>query len=165
MGKKSKKHRKRGGGGNTSETPTARPRANAVPGQGKGAVAAPDVVERWNVYFKRGELEDWRRLMRDLGFEEDFPSVNQCRKALKGVWVNIHDFLNAVKNNKPVRRFKSEHELSQYTINKRKFYPNKGIPKGSPLRRLMARINWNRSARDGPVDIVTNRLMGLSLEE
>lgn len=37
-------------------------------------------VRNWDDYFKKGELEDWQRLMRDLGFDEEFASKTQCRK-------------------------------------------------------------------------------------
>lgn len=38
------------------------------------------VVRDWETYFREGELEDWQRLMRDLGFDEEFLSKSQCRK-------------------------------------------------------------------------------------
>ncbi|KAI0430073.1 hypothetical protein F5Y09DRAFT_242145 [Xylaria sp. FL1042] len=111
--------------------------------KGQAANAPPRqqaVVTEWEAYIGHGELEDWQRLMKDLGFEEEFPSKAKCRQALKTVWVNIHDFLQAVKKGEPVRRFPSQRALAQYTRTNHKFYPKKNIPKGSPLRQLLAHI-------------------------
>ncbi|KAI0531838.1 hypothetical protein GGR58DRAFT_214118 [Xylaria digitata] len=105
------------------------------------AVAQPAVVGQWEKYMGRGELEDWQRLMRDLGFEQEFRSKSQCRKTLKTVWVNIHDFLAAVKRAEPVHHFESQNQLAIYTIKKRLYYPKKNIEKGSPLRQLLAQIH------------------------
>ncbi|ROW11019.1 hypothetical protein VMCG_01216 [Cytospora schulzeri] len=62
-------------------------------------------------------------------------------QALKGIWVNIYDFLYHAEN-KPddVEFFKSEPELSDYTLRTRKTYPRKNITPGSPLRDLLAHI-------------------------
>lgn len=38
------------------------------------------IVTRWEDYFKEGNLEDWNRLMKDLGFVDEFPSITKCRK-------------------------------------------------------------------------------------
>lgn len=47
------------------------------------AQATEKVVMEWERYMGEGSLADWQRLMRDLGFEEEFPSKNQCRKVSK----------------------------------------------------------------------------------
>lgn len=51
-------------------------------GKKSGALAdqKKKVVMDWERYIGRGELEDWQRLMHDLGFDEEFPSKSQCRK-------------------------------------------------------------------------------------
>ncbi|KAI0022235.1 hypothetical protein F4780DRAFT_210176 [Xylariomycetidae sp. FL0641] len=102
------------------------------------------IVKAWRDYFKKGELEDWQRLMGDLGFETEFPSKSKCRKALGGVWVNIHDFLDAIENQEPVHHFLSEVELAIYTRETGKVYPKSAIPQGSPLRKLLAQIRQPR---------------------
>lgn len=38
------------------------------------------IVREWEQYFQKGELEDWQRFMRDLGFTQEFASKTQCRK-------------------------------------------------------------------------------------
>ena len=65
-------------------------------------------------------------------------------QALKGVWVNIHDFLAAKNKPEDVRFFKNEHALAVYTRKNRKLYPRKEISQGSPLRDLLAHIVYHR---------------------
>ncbi|KAK8056898.1 hypothetical protein PG993_002125 [Apiospora rasikravindrae] len=98
------------------------------------------IVKRWDDYFQDDALENWQRLMKDLGFQEEFRSKTQCRNVLKQVWINIYDFLDAVKDGQPVHQFKTEAELSHYTKKTGRVYPKKHIKKGSPLARLMAHI-------------------------
>ncbi|KAI2629810.1 hypothetical protein GGR54DRAFT_280134 [Hypoxylon sp. NC1633] len=100
----------------------------------------PKVVAAWVGYFGSGDLQDWQRLMTDLGFDEEFKSKTQCRKALRGVWVNIVDFLEDSKAGRPTERFKSERQLSKYTKETKKIYPRKNVIKGSPLASLLAGI-------------------------
>lgn len=61
-------------------------------------------------------------------------------QALKGVWVNIHDFLDAENKPNDVVFFKSERALAAYTLNTRKLFPRRKISQGSPLRDLLAHI-------------------------
>ncbi|KAI1739299.1 hypothetical protein F4680DRAFT_142404 [Xylaria scruposa] len=138
-------------------------RATANPSQ--PAVAAPQkpaIVVEWEQYIGHGELEDWQRLMKDLGFEEDFSSKSKCRKALKTVWVNIPDFLRAVKQGHPVHHFQSQSELALYTKSTQKFYPRKNIEKRSPLKQLLAHIVASRGRSYGGNALVV-RMGGLSL--
>lgn len=37
------------------------------------------LVQKWNNYFKKGDLDDWRRLCADLGLPDDLPSKKKCR--------------------------------------------------------------------------------------
>ena len=62
-------------------------------------------------------------------------------QALKGVWVNIYDFMEAVQAGRPVRRFDSRRELAEYTQRTRRYFPKRRVPKGSPLRQLLAHVN------------------------
>lgn len=39
----------------------------------------PSLVQKWNDYFKKGDLNDWQRLCADLGLPDDLPSKRQCR--------------------------------------------------------------------------------------
>lgn len=62
------------------------------------------------------------------------------QQALKGVWVNIHDFLAAENKPKDVRFFESERALAAYTRKTRKIFPRCEIKQGNPLRDLLAHI-------------------------
>lgn len=103
----------------------------------------PDVVKKWKAYFgddSFGSLEHWRQLCWDLGLGDSFTSKTQCRKALKTVWVNIPDFLNAVNRPNDVAFFPSQQALAAYTVETRKVFPKRYVGKGSPLAALMAHI-------------------------
>ncbi|KAJ3580241.1 hypothetical protein NPX13_g321 [Xylaria arbuscula] len=114
---------------------------NAAKAKADAPLQLPKVVTAWEEYMGEGKLEDFQRLMRDLGFEEHFPSKSKCRQALKAVWVNIPDFLYAIQHGLPVHHFPSERELSNYTLKSpKRIYPKRFIPKGSPLRQLLAHI-------------------------
>ncbi|KAG0650621.1 hypothetical protein D0Z07_2210 [Hyphodiscus hymeniophilus] len=53
-----------------------------------------DIVAEFERYFgNETNLANWQRLCHDVGIAEQLRSINQCRKALKGVWVNIYDLL------------------------------------------------------------------------
>ena len=105
------------------------------------------------------KLENWQRLCRDVGIDDDLPSINKCKqvcprfwideitadncavKALKGVWVNIYDLVHAVRTNTtPPRRFQSQGKLAAYTLKNRKVYPKEKAKKGGPVRALLAHI-------------------------
>ncbi|TGJ78847.1 hypothetical protein E0Z10_g9918 [Xylaria hypoxylon] len=128
-------------------------------------LAQPTVVGEWGMYMGRGGLEDWQRLMKDLGFEEEFPSKTQCRKALKTVWVNIRDFLDAVETGRPVHHFKNQYQLAAYTRKMQRFYPKKNIEKGSPLRQLLAQVKLNQGGRGHDYSGLVGKMGGLSIQE
>ena len=73
--------------------------------------------------------------------------------------MNIHDFLAAVSAKKPVHHFRSERALAAYTKETGKVYPKNLVPKGSPLRRLLAHIDGGGGGSDG-VDEITRMLAG-----
>ncbi|ROW01679.1 hypothetical protein VSDG_02055 [Cytospora chrysosperma] len=113
--------------------------------------AKKDVQKRWEEYFgtNDNDLAKWQQLGRDLGIpEQELTSKTQIRKALKGIWVNIHDFLyNAENKPDDVEFFKSERELSEYTLQTKKVYPRSKITPGSPLRDLLAQILYPRGGK------------------
>lgn len=65
----------------------------------------------------------------------------KAKQTLKtGVWVNIRDFLDAVRDQKPVHLFPSQRALAAYTRDTKRIYPKRRIKKDSPLRQLLAPI-------------------------
>ncbi|KAK6865977.1 hypothetical protein PG995_002505 [Apiospora arundinis] len=93
----------------------------------------PAIVKQWDEYFQNDDLENWQRLMKDLGLEGEFRSSEK-------VWVNIYDFLEAVRADRLVHRFATEALLSRYTQKTGKIFPKKHVKKSSPLASLMAHI-------------------------
>jgi len=63
-------------------------------------------------------------------------------QALRGVWVNIFDLLDAVKAGTHPKHFKSQSALRWHTIKYRKIYPKKEVKKdkGNPAVALLAHI-------------------------
>lgn len=62
-------------------------------------------------------------------------------QALRGVWVNIYDLIDAIRNSKtPPRRFESQWALGKYTIKEDKVYSKKKAKEGGPFRALLAHI-------------------------
>ncbi|PBP27716.1 hypothetical protein BUE80_DR001235 [Diplocarpon rosae] len=125
--------------------------------------ARRNIVNQFNRYFgEESKLANWVRLCRDVGIQEDLESITQCRlvinahspslsqssrkvpdvqQALKKVWVNIYDLIDAVNNKKtPPRLFKSQAALSRYTIKNNKIFPKKKAKEGGPVRALLAHI-------------------------
>ncbi|CAK7271407.1 hypothetical protein SEPCBS119000_004588 [Sporothrix epigloea] len=60
--------------------------------------------------------------------------------AVKTVFVNIRDFLEAAARNQPVPRHGSYRELKTYTRKESRFFPRKDIVSGSPLSALLREI-------------------------
>jgi hypothetical protein len=90
--------------------------------------------------------------------------VRPPSKMLKTVWVNIPDFLEAVKNGWPVYHFPSQQALAAYTKKARRFYPKRNIQKGSPLKQLLAHIFIGQGGRRGYGDqALVVHMGGLSL--
>jgi hypothetical protein len=68
-------------------------------------------------------------------------SLISSEQALKGVWVNIHDLIHAVRNDcTPPQRFPNQRALALYTRNHNKYYPKEKAKAGGPVRTLLAHI-------------------------
>jgi hypothetical protein len=62
------------------------------------------------------------------------------QQAMRGIWVNIYDFIDAKAAGMQVKRFKSERALSHYTRRTGRIYPKERAKKGGPVRALLAHI-------------------------
>ncbi|OAA61196.1 hypothetical protein SPI_05220 [Niveomyces insectorum RCEF 264] len=100
------------------------------------APSVPSSVPR-DAYLHVDTLASWQQLVADLGIDGYYPSKTQCKKAIKTVHVNIRDFLDAIRNDEPVRRFPSRAALQRYTLANHRFYKKKKIVPGSPLAALL----------------------------
>ncbi|KAF9262982.1 hypothetical protein L218DRAFT_987975 [Marasmius fiardii PR-910] len=64
-------------------------------------------------------LENWKRLLKTIGIEDsdDFTSINQCKKALRGKFVNLVDLVDAANAERtivPPNPFPSRKALADY---------------------------------------------------
>ncbi|CAK7213113.1 hypothetical protein SEUCBS140593_001737 [Sporothrix eucalyptigena] len=94
----------------------------------------------WLDYFNEDDIVHWQKLVEVLGFKGHYPSKTQCKKAIKRVYVNIRDFLEAVASNQKVPKHGSKHELLRYTQNTQRYFKRKKIVSGSPLSALLRDI-------------------------
>ncbi|TVY81179.1 hypothetical protein LSUE1_G004912 [Lachnellula suecica] len=109
-----------------------------------------NVVAEFDRYFGDDNLHNWQRMCSDIGLDGDLSSINKCKKAkrtsysfaLEDVWVNIVDFLNAIKQDPPTKpkRFDTQNELAVHTREKKRYYPRDEAKKSKPVRALLAHI-------------------------
>ncbi|KAF2684415.1 hypothetical protein K458DRAFT_388885 [Lentithecium fluviatile CBS 122367] len=68
-----------------------------------------DIISNYGVDLTN--LEEWRKLCRDVDIEPVPRSITQCKKALKHVLVNLVDLVNYRHLDIPVRQFSSMREF------------------------------------------------------
>jgi hypothetical protein len=61
-------------------------------------------------------------------------------QALKTVHINIRDLLDAVKQGRQPQRFANVHQLVQYTVSTRNFYPINKVKEMGPVKALLRRM-------------------------
>ncbi|EMC93117.1 hypothetical protein BAUCODRAFT_41083, partial [Baudoinia panamericana UAMH 10762] len=71
-----------------------------------------------------GKLAAWQKFCEDLGVSPQ-PSITKCKKALKGIHVNLVDFVAAQDGGPPFKLFLSQAALRKYI----KTTPGKVFPK------------------------------------
>jgi hypothetical protein len=139
-----------------------------MPNTRRGRAPDRNIAQEFENYFgNETNLANWQNLCEDVGIKDDLNSIRKCKlvrrplslnnskgdeylgtlliilpclQALNGVWVNIHDLLDAVNNNSKPRIFKTERALAAYTMSTGKIYPKKEAKKGGPVRALLAHI-------------------------
>ncbi|KAH7364813.1 hypothetical protein BKA65DRAFT_447974 [Rhexocercosporidium sp. MPI-PUGE-AT-0058] len=103
------------------------------------------IVAKLTRYFgSEDRLENWHQLYRDMGIDDTLGCITKCRSALRKVWVNIYDLIEAVRKYKIPRRFRTQSALSNYTISTDRIYPKKKAKEGGPVGRC-----WHISSRRG----------------
>jgi len=99
------------------------------------------IAAEFENYFREDTmLGNWQRLCSDLGIQDNLSSIGKCKRSLKGIWVNIWDFLDAVRLGAQVRRFGSQRLLAEYTIKNNLIYPREKAKRSGPLKILLAHI-------------------------
>ncbi|KAL0575753.1 hypothetical protein V5O48_006217 [Marasmius crinis-equi] len=84
-------------------------------------------------------LENWKRLLATIGIEgsNELTSIQQCKNALKGKFINIVDLVDAANAGSKIKSpnpFTSAKALSRYIKTTSKIFP-KGAAKANPLLR------------------------------
>ncbi|EFX01774.1 hypothetical protein CMQ_8240 [Grosmannia clavigera kw1407] len=97
-------------------------------------------IQQWEEYFGEDTLQNWQKLVTDLNIRGTYCSKTQCRKAIKKVWVNIFDFLEAMSSGTPVHKFPNQRALADYTLSNELVFPRRRIVSGTPMAALLANI-------------------------
>ncbi|CAK7265252.1 hypothetical protein SEPCBS57363_001496 [Sporothrix epigloea] len=87
--------------------------------------------------YNEDTLEMWQRMVNALGIDGYYGSKTQCKKAIKTVFVNIRDFLEAVVRNEPVPQHGNYRALMTYTRENRRFFARRDVKSGGPLSALL----------------------------
>ncbi|KIM42846.1 hypothetical protein M413DRAFT_10279 [Hebeloma cylindrosporum] len=87
-----------------------------------------------------GDLSSWKNLCKVLGIVPIPDGLEECRDAVAATHVNIVDLVEAQTTGKPVQSFSSERELSDYTMEFRKFFPRDNAYAGGLLKFLLRNI-------------------------
>ncbi|KAG6830505.1 hypothetical protein H0H92_000346 [Tricholoma furcatifolium] len=94
-------------------------------------------------------LELWQDLCRILRINPLPEGLHACQRAVKSKYVNLVDLVDLPNSEEPLRLFRTEKELSEYTLGNHKVFPRDNIHAGGLLRHLLRRINFPREeARD-----------------
>ncbi|EON67896.1 hypothetical protein W97_07393 [Coniosporium apollinis CBS 100218] len=70
------------------------------------------------------KLENFQRLCVEVGIDPPPPSITQCKKALKGVLVNLVNLVDSRRTGEPIKQFDTFKEFRRYTFNGRVFPKN-----------------------------------------
>lgn len=72
--------------------------------------------------------------------EDKQEADTELTQAMRDIWVNIYDFIDAKAAGTQVKKFKSERALADYTMKTRRVYPKEKAKQGGPVRALLAHI-------------------------
>ncbi|KAJ9649046.1 hypothetical protein H2199_000959 [Coniosporium tulheliwenetii] len=67
------------------------------------------------------KLENFQRLCVEVGIDPPPLSITQCKKALKGVLVNLVNLVDSRRTGEPIKQFDTFKEFRRYTFNGRVF--------------------------------------------
>lgn len=97
------------------------------------------IVGEFARYFGDNTLGNWQRLVRDVGINQNPPSITKCREVLRTVHVNIYDLLEAVRHGTTPQHFGNPRLLARYSVENGKIYPRHMAEKDKvgPVRVLL----------------------------
>jgi len=85
-------------------------------------------------------LAGWQALCIEVGITDVPTSITGCRKALRGVFVNIVDLVDARRTGTPVKRHASMKALRAYIKKTGKIYPKKAAKKNGFLKAFLITV-------------------------
>ncbi|KGO76043.1 hypothetical protein PITC_012000 [Penicillium italicum] len=85
-------------------------------------------------------LATWQELCTKVGIEDCFTSINQCKKALARVHVNIVDLLDSWNSDTTPTRFQNKEALAAYTKANKKFFARQIAKQDKVLRVLLRKL-------------------------
>ncbi|KAG6091188.1 hypothetical protein E4U31_007316 [Claviceps sp. LM219 group G6] len=83
------------------------------------------------------QLDVLQQLCRKLEIDPIPQSITACKKAIKGVYVNIVDFIDCERTGEPIHKFASLADLRRYTKKNRKVFPRRQAKRSLLLRFLL----------------------------
>ncbi|KAG6289710.1 hypothetical protein E4U45_007537 [Claviceps purpurea] len=83
------------------------------------------------------KLDVLQRLCEKLEITPMPQSITACKKAIKGVYVNIVDFIDCERTGEPIHKFASLGHLRRYTKKTGKYFPRKQAKRSLLLRFLL----------------------------
>ncbi|KAK4540774.1 hypothetical protein LTR36_008851 [Oleoguttula mirabilis] len=97
-----------------------------------------DVVEYFDATYGRDatNLSMWRKLCEHVGISPE-DSVSECTKALKKIFINIFDLVEARKEDSIAHVFPTKDELRDYSWEHDKIFPLKKAKKNPILKMLL----------------------------
>ncbi|KAG6076625.1 hypothetical protein E4U15_005006 [Claviceps sp. LM218 group G6] len=96
------------------------------------------------IYGENDEkLDVLQQLCRKLEIDPIPQSITACKKAIKGVYVNIVDFIDCERTGEPIHKFASLADLRRYTKKTGKFFP-RNQAKRSLLLRFLLQVLFGR---------------------
>ncbi|KAJ5781352.1 hypothetical protein N7457_006512 [Penicillium paradoxum] len=90
-------------------------------------------------------LATWQELCAKVGIEGSFTSINQCKKALARVHVNIVDLLDSWNTDSTPICFESQKALATYTKASNKYFSRQLAKQDKVLKVLLRHLLWNAS--------------------
>ncbi|KAK4560862.1 hypothetical protein LTR86_005442 [Recurvomyces mirabilis] len=120
-----------------------------------------DIVAFFDTQYGREEkLEAYRKLCKHLGVSTFPDSITKCKKALKQIYINIHDFLRAHQDNTPAPRFATRDALrADLRSSRDKRFPREAA-KGNPfLGWMLVDVYDKQSAAPRKQVVTTSRFI------
>jgi len=86
------------------------------------------------------DIKAWKALCEALGVDPIPKTIAECRDLIKSKHVNLVDFIDTRITGDPIKIFKTEKELREYTRGEDKYYPKKSAKESGVLKYLLRKI-------------------------